>query len=66
MTLRGGKGGLLQNAADLCAKPRLAIARFVGQANRGVAWHPRVKSKCGQRGSRQKRHHNQRRKGTRR
>jgi len=49
MTLRGGKPGLLQNAANLCAKPRQATARFVGHANRGVAWHPLVKSRCGKR-----------------
>jgi len=61
MTLRGGKRGLLQNADNLCAKPRLARARFVGHANRGVAWHPRIKSKCEQSGRRQKRHSNHRR-----
>jgi hypothetical protein len=47
MTLKGGRHGLLQNAASLCAKPRLASARFVGHAARGVAWRPLVKSKCG-------------------
>ncbi len=46
MTLHGGKRGLLQNAANLCAKPRRASARFVGHANRGVAWHPLVRSRC--------------------
>jgi hypothetical protein len=47
MKLRGGKHGLLVNAANLCAKPQLASARFLGHANRGVAWHPRLKSRCG-------------------
>jgi hypothetical protein len=66
LTLRGGKRGLLQNAADLCAKPRLGSARFVGHANRGVAWRPRIKSKCGQSGGRgHKRHHHNKRKGQR-
>jgi hypothetical protein len=62
LTLRGGKRGLLQNAADLCAKPRLGSARFVGHANRGVAWRPRIKSKCGQSGGRghKRPHHNKR------
>jgi len=46
LSLRGGKHGLLQNAANLCATPQAATARFVGHAGRGVLWHPRVKSKC--------------------
>jgi len=46
MNLRGGKHGLLVNAANLCARPQWAAARLVGQANRGVSWHPRVKSSC--------------------
>jgi hypothetical protein len=47
MKLGGGKHGLLVNAANLCASPRSAIARFIGQANRGVRWAPAVKSRCG-------------------
>jgi hypothetical protein len=47
LNLRGGKHGLLVNAADLCASRRAAIARFVGQANRGLAWRPAIKSRCG-------------------
>jgi hypothetical protein len=46
MTLRGGKRGLLVNAANLCARTERASARFVGHANRGVAWHPAVKARC--------------------
>ncbi|HEU4707516.1 MAG TPA: hypothetical protein VFS64_10030 [Solirubrobacterales bacterium] len=67
LTLRGGKHGLLQNAANLCAAPQLATARFVGHANRGVAWHPRVKSKCGGKKKRRRHHHSRRkpRKGVR-
>lgn len=52
MTLRGGKHGLLVNAANLCARPQSAMARFVGHANRGVLWRPPVKSRC----SKEKRH----------
>ncbi|HEX4669368.1 MAG TPA: hypothetical protein VH275_05280 [Solirubrobacterales bacterium] len=68
MKLRGGKGGLLVNAANLCAKPQLATARFLGHANRGVAWHPKAKSKCkGGGGRRHGKHgHGKRGKGARR
>ncbi|HSS41625.1 MAG TPA: hypothetical protein VLK37_03645 [Solirubrobacterales bacterium] len=65
LTLRGGKHGLLQNAANLCAATQSATARFVGHANRGVAWHPRVKSKCGPSGRGDKPKKQQKRKGTR-
>jgi hypothetical protein len=51
LKLRGGKHGLLVNAANLCASPRAAIARFVGQNNHGVLWKPAIKSKCGARKS---------------
>src|SRR6185312_12737396 len=45
LTLRGGRRGLLVNAANLCARPSRAHARFIGHANRGVAWQPLVKSR---------------------
>jgi hypothetical protein len=63
LTLRGGKHGLLQNAANLCAATQSATARFVGHASRGVLWHPQVKSKCGQKGRHNHKHH--KRKGAR-
>ncbi len=47
LALKGGKHGLLVNAANLCANPRRALARFIGQANKGTQWTPLVKSKCG-------------------
>jgi hypothetical protein len=47
MSLPGGRRGLLVNSANLCAEPQQATARFVGQNNHGVLWHPRVKSRCG-------------------
>lgn len=47
MTLRGGKNGLLQDSANLCAEPQLATAQLMGHANRGWAFHPAVKAKCG-------------------
>jgi len=58
MTLRGGRRGLLVNAANLCARAGRGSARFVGHANRGVAWHPAVKARCGK-----KRRHKHRKRG---
>jgi len=52
LTLRGGKRGLLQDSANLCAAPQLATARMLGHANRGWAFHPAVKASCSKR-----RHH---------
>ena len=47
MTIFGGrKRGILVNAANLCASPQLATARFVGQNNTGEAFHPRVGAEC--------------------
>ncbi|HET7590849.1 MAG TPA: hypothetical protein VFK14_11795 [Solirubrobacterales bacterium] len=57
MTLRGGRRGLLQDSANLCAGPQLATARLLGHANRGWAFHPAVKAKC----PRRKRHGHHRR-----
>ncbi len=67
MTLRGGRHGLLVNAANLCARPQLASARFVGHADRGVAWHPAVKARCRKAKQRSRGQHNHsKRKGARR
>jgi hypothetical protein len=52
MTLRGGKKGLLQNSDNLCAGPQLATARLLGHANRGWAFQPAVKARCGKRNGR--------------
>lgn len=46
LRLNGGKRGVLVNAANLCAKPQVALARFMGHANRGRAFHSAVKSDC--------------------
>jgi hypothetical protein len=62
MTLRGGRRGLLVNAADLCAHPARATARFVGHAERGVIWHPPLKAQCKKKGRHKSRKH-QKRKG---
>ncbi len=50
MTLRGGKHGLLVNAEDTCAAPQFATAKFVGQNNRGIKFHPQLAVKCGKGG----------------
>lgn len=54
LDLPGGKHGLLVNAANLCAFPRFATARFVAHNNRGVQWHPQVRSRCGAGGKKHK------------
>lgn len=51
MSLFGGKHGLLENAADLCASHRTALARFSAHNNRGIQWHPALKSRCGSKGN---------------
>jgi hypothetical protein len=42
----GGRRGILENSADLCASPQLARARFLGQSNRGWALRPLLKASC--------------------
>ena len=66
MTLRGGRHGLLVNAANLCAAPQSATARFVGHANRGVSWDPAVKARCAKKKRHHKGHKQHKRKGARR
>jgi hypothetical protein len=46
LTLRGGKRGLLVNADNVCVARHLAIARFLGQNNRGEALKPPVRARC--------------------
>jgi hypothetical protein len=46
LTLKGGKRGILVNAADVCASPQRAIARFLGHNNVGEAIRPRVRASC--------------------
>ncbi len=49
LRMNAGKRGLLVNAENICRKPQLATARFVGHANRGWLVHPRLLAKCGKR-----------------
>jgi hypothetical protein len=52
MTIFGGKKrGLLVNAANLCAAPQLAEARFGGQNNSGQVSHPQLSARCGKHSS---------------
>jgi hypothetical protein len=66
MTLRGGRRGLLVNAANLCARAGQASARFVGHAGRGVFWRPSVKAQCKKKAGRHKHGKHHRRKGAQR
>jgi hypothetical protein len=55
MTLRGGKRGILVNAANTCTSSQLATARFLGQNNRGEVSHPPVRPQCSTHGKQAKR-----------
>jgi hypothetical protein len=66
MSLRGGRHGLLVNAANLCTRRQLANARFVGHAGRGVLWLPAVKARCRKKAPRHKHPKHHQRKGVRR
>lgn len=47
MTIFGGRRrGVLTSAEELCRKPQIAQARFLGQANLGKVLNPRVAMKC--------------------
>jgi hypothetical protein len=47
LRMRGGKRGILVSSArNLCAKPQFGIARLLGHANRGWAFHPAIKADC--------------------
>jgi hypothetical protein len=46
LDIKGGKGGLLVDAANLCAGPQLGTERFVGHNNIGLRARPRVGVRC--------------------
>jgi hypothetical protein len=46
LRMKAGKRGLLVNAENLCRKRQPAIARFIGQSNRGWRLRPQVKAEC--------------------
>jgi hypothetical protein len=47
MTLAGGKQGLLQNSANICAVPPLATVTALGQMNLGAAFTTVLRGQCG-------------------
>jgi hypothetical protein len=49
LTLEGGKQGLLENSADICAKPGFARVRFVAQDNATEVLSPQLQSNCAKR-----------------
>jgi hypothetical protein len=55
LVMKGGKRGLLQASANLCAKPQVATARFMGHANRGWAFHPVMRAGCPEHNEKHKR-----------
>lgn len=42
----GGRRGILENGADLCASPQAVAVRFLGHANRGWVSHPLLGASC--------------------
>lgn len=46
LKMKAGKRGVLVNAENLCRKRQLAVAKFIGHANRGWRLHPEVKAQC--------------------
>jgi hypothetical protein len=46
MTLYGGKRGLLENSANICANPPLASVRALGQSNRGAVFTTKLRGQC--------------------
>jgi hypothetical protein len=58
MTLEGGKHGLLQNSADICAVPPVASVKALAQNNIGATFSTKLRGQCGGKGGkkRTKRH----------
>ena len=46
MALYGGKKGLIESAANVCANPQPATARLVAQNNKGLVSHPAMVGEC--------------------
>jgi hypothetical protein len=46
LKMNAGRRGVLVNAENLCRKRQPAVAKFIGQANRGWRLHPEVKAQC--------------------
>ncbi|HVW48350.1 MAG TPA: hypothetical protein VHA76_14945 [Solirubrobacterales bacterium] len=54
LVLPGGKGGLLQNSTNLCAKPVQGIIRLTGHNSRRSNRHVRIQTPCKGKGARHK------------
>ena len=55
MTLGGGRHGLLQNSANICANPPLATVSALGQNNIGARFSSELRGQCKKKGKRAKR-----------
>jgi hypothetical protein len=55
MTLGGGRHGLLQNSANICANPPLATVSALGQNNAGARFSSELRGQCKKKGKRAKR-----------
>ena len=49
MTLYGGRRGLLQNSADICATPPVASVKALAQNNIGAVFRTKLRGRCGKR-----------------
>jgi hypothetical protein len=47
LDLLGGSKGLLQNSESLCAAPKRATVRMIGQNGRALTRHPKLQIPCG-------------------
>ena len=56
VTIFGSKRGILESSEDLCRSDQRAAARFMGHANRGFFWRPRVAVACSSHGHDRGRH----------
>ncbi len=54
MTLAGGKRGLLQNSANICAFPPEATVKALAQNNLGARFTTVLRGQCGKKGKKQK------------
>jgi hypothetical protein len=52
MTLNGGKRGLLQNSANICAIPPEATVKALGQNNLGAVFTTKLRGQCGKKSKR--------------
>ena len=63
LRMNAGRRGVLVVAENLCRKPQIATARFVGHAEHGVRLRPEVGAKCGRKRGGHPRGHNAKRIG---